>query len=78
DVFVFEDGFGNDVITDFNVRAVAEDIDLSGVSAITSFADLAANHMAQVGADVVITAGADTITVQGADLAKLDAEDFIF
>ncbi|MEZ5715020.1 MAG: calcium-binding protein [Paracoccaceae bacterium] len=40
DRFVFVDGHGNDTITDFEATNLAEKIDLSGVSAITSLADL--------------------------------------
>ena len=78
DDFIFADGFGNDVITDFNANSPGEDIDLSGVTGITDFTDLVNNHMAQVGGDVVITDGADTITLLGVDLGKLDVEDFLF
>lgn len=52
---------------------------LGGVTAITDFADLRDNHMAQVGADVVIDDGAGlTITLQDVDLGDLGARDFIF
>ncbi|PPB79364.1 hypothetical protein LV82_02972, partial [Albidovulum inexpectatum] len=54
-------------------------IDLSAVSAITNLADLMANHIAQVGADVVIDDQAgNTITLTGVNLANLDASDFVF
>ena len=45
DRFVFTDGFGNDTIKDF-AAANTEKIDLSGVSAITGFADLTHHHLA--------------------------------
>ncbi|MEP3845970.1 MAG: calcium-binding protein, partial [Paracoccaceae bacterium] len=78
DVFIFEDGFGKDTITDF-ATFNNEDIDLSAVSEIVDFADLAANHMTQVGSDVVIDDGTgNTITVQGFDLSDLQAGDFLF
>ena len=78
DTFVFADGFGKDVVTDFEALNNFEKIDLAGVSAITDFADLAANHLAQLGADAIITDGADTITLSGVDIADLDANDFLF
>ncbi|WAP69474.1 hypothetical protein [Jiella pelagia] len=78
DVFIFADGFGTDVVVDFNEFSSAEKIDLSAVTAITSFADLAANHLTQVGADAVITDGANTITLNGVLIADLDANDFLF
>ncbi|MEO1151823.1 MAG: calcium-binding protein, partial [Pseudomonadota bacterium] len=74
-----EDGFGNDVITDFDQDNAFEFIDLSGVTAITDFTDLADNHLMQVGMDTVIDDGAgNTITLIGVDIADLDASDFLF
>lgn len=79
DTFVFEDGFGNDIITDFAATSNPERIDLSGVSEFTDFADLQANHLSQSGADTIIDDGAgNTITLTGVDIADLDAIDFIF
>ncbi len=79
DVFVFTDGFGRDVITDFDVTAAAEKIDLSGLSAITNFADLAANHLSQAGGNAVIeTPGGHRITLLGVGTGELGADDFIF
>jgi len=78
DIFVFGNGFGTDVITDFEALNAAEKIDLSLVSGITTFADLQANHLSMVGADTVITDGGNTITLTGVNMADLDASDFIF
>ena len=79
DVFVFDGDFGNDRITDFNVANAYEHIDLSGVGAITAFADLLANHADQVGADTVINDGlGNTITLSGVSLSALTADDFVF
>lgn len=78
DVFVFEDGFGNDTINDFDALNDLEKIDLAGVTEITDFADLQANHLSQSGANVLITDGADTITLLNVNLADLGAEDFVF
>ncbi|WAP70033.1 calcium-binding protein [Jiella pelagia] len=78
DLFVFADGFGIDQIVDFDEFNNAEKIDLSAVTGITDFADLAANHLTQVGANVLITDGANTITLDNALIADLDAGDFIF
>ena len=82
DVFVFVDGFGSDTITDFDAFDDAEDIDLSGVAAITDFADLTnagSPHMTQVGADVVIDDfGGNTITVLNVTLGDMNAADFVF
>ncbi|MCG6902948.1 MAG: hypothetical protein LJE68_09730 [Rhodobacter sp.] len=82
DRFVFADGFGNDVITDFAATNNAEKIDLSGVTSITNFADLtnAGNpHMTQVGSDVVIDDFAgNTITLLNVSLGDLNGVDFVF
>ncbi|MAU96063.1 MAG: hypothetical protein CMP81_09275 [Fulvimarina sp.] len=78
DTFVFGNGFGRDVIVDFEATNPAEKIDLSAVGAIVSFADLSANHLTQVGANAVITDGANTITLNNVNIGSLDAGDFIF
>lgn len=79
DQFIFENGFGNDTITDFASLNNAERIDLSGVDAITDFTDLVDNHMSQVGADVLIEDGlGNSITLLGVTLSDLDAVDFVF
>ena len=79
DTFVFGDGFGDDIIKDFEADNDKEKIDLSDVTAITSFADLVADHMDQVGSDVVIDdLSGNTITLQDVLLSDLDNPDFIF
>ncbi|MEM6619532.1 MAG: hypothetical protein AAF631_09535 [Pseudomonadota bacterium] len=78
DTFIFADGWGADVVTDFNANAPAERIDLAAVTAITDFDDLARDHMVQVGQDVVITVGTDNIRLLEVSLGKLDESDFIF
>ena len=79
DTFVFADGFGRDVITDFDPNNLNERIDLSGVTGITDLNDLITNHMAQIGTNVVITDGSHTITIEGVSLASMsDGNDFLF
>lgn len=79
DTFVFANGFGADVITDFDATNDFEKIDLRGVSAITDLADLLGNHVAQIGSDVVIDDRAgNTITLTGVALGDLGAADFVF
>lgn len=68
DRFVFADGWGIDAITDFDELDV---IELTGVSAITSFADLVANHARDVGGTLQIYAGGHTITLSGYTLDDL-------
>lgn len=79
DTFVFADGDGNDVITDFDRPNDFEKIDLSALSNVTDFADLSANHLTQSGADAVIDDGVGTtITLLNITAANLAADDFIF
>lgn len=78
DDFIFNSGFGNDIITDFNEFNNKEDIDLSGVTQIKGWNDLNNNHMEQVGADVVITQGVNTITLLDVDIGDLGKGDFLF
>jgi Ca2+-binding RTX toxin-like protein len=84
DTFVFADGDGIDTIGDFDAFNGLERIDLSGVSAITSLADLnlgSASLGAATfdGADVVIdTGGSNSIRLVGVNISDLDASDFIF
>jgi len=70
---------GVDVIKDFSVANPAEFIDLSAVTAITSFTDLAGNHLStNLSGFAVITAGANTIIIENVSAASLTAGDFIF
>jgi hypothetical protein len=48
------------------------------VTGITDFADLAANHMNQVGAHVVIDDGTISITVENVLLGDMNNGDFLF
>ncbi|ORE88185.1 calcium-binding protein [Aurantimonas sp. 22II-16-19i] len=78
DVFAFGNGFGQDTITDFDATNDFEKIDLTNVTGITGFADLAANHLQQSGTDTLIVDGPNVITLAGVAIADLDAADFIF
>jgi Ca2+-binding RTX toxin-like protein len=80
DQFVFQDGFGTDVITDFDALNNYERIDLSGVAAITDLVDLTTNgHLSQVGADAVIDdLLGNTITLLNVNVADLGQFDFTF
>ncbi len=83
DTFVFAAAFGDDTISDF-APGNSEKIDLSGVAAITDFADLLAHHLVDSGGDAKIVAGANSILLDGVAFAKFgidlaySAEDFIF
>jgi hypothetical protein len=78
DVFVFAGAFGTDRIDDFATAAAGEIIDLTGVAAITDFADLLANHLTDTALGAVITAGTNTITLTAVQAASLSAGDFLF
>jgi Ca2+-binding RTX toxin-like protein len=79
DQFVFQNGFGRDVITDFEATNDFERIDLSNVSSITGFGDLSANHLRQQNANAVIDAlDGNVITLLGVSVRDLDAADFVF
>ncbi|KMW59840.1 Alkaline phosphatase [Candidatus Rhodobacter oscarellae] len=78
DVFIFFDGHGDDTILGFEANNDLEDINLSGITTITGFSDLHANHMSQQGADVVIDTGTGSIRLVGVSMADLDGADFIF
>jgi Ca2+-binding RTX toxin-like protein len=79
DVFVYSDGYGADVITDFSAGSSGiDEIDFSALSGIFSLADVL-SHAAQVGANVVMSfAAGATLTLQNVSLAALVASDFIF
>lgn len=75
DTFVF--GTGHDRVEDF---APGTDLIFLGpeCQGITSYADLVANHIAQVGADAVITdAAGNTLTIVNTALASLGETSFV-
>ncbi len=78
DTFVFLNGFGHDVIIGFSAKN-AEDIDLSGVSAITTFTDLVNNHLTTDGGTgfALIVAGANSILLQGITVTDFGAGHLI-
>jgi len=79
DTFIFSDGHGQDRIDDFEALNPFERIDLSDVSAISSFADLQANHLSQSGSYAVIdTGGGNAIALRNVAIADLGIDDFIF
>lgn len=80
DQFVFKTGDGKDKITDFAATGSIHDtLDLAGLASITSYTDLAKNHMHQVGSDVLIDGlNGDSILLKNLKLAALDKGDFLF
>ncbi len=85
DTFVFSDGFGHDTVVGFEASN-QEKIDLSGVTAITSFSDLVDNHLTTdpISGFAEIFVGSDTIVLNGITAAHIGtgqdyaAGDFIF
>jgi Ca2+-binding RTX toxin-like protein len=77
DTFAFNNGDGNDVITDFNPAAGGDIINLHGYS-VTTYAALQ-GLMTQSGSDVVITFDASNhLTLHGLLLNQLSSGDFFF
>jgi len=75
DVFIFFDAIGADRIMDFEDGS--DLIDLSQVSTIHSFADVA-GLIRQSGNHVVIDVGTDDIVIRNTVVADIDASDFVF
>jgi trimeric autotransporter adhesin len=79
DTFVFSTKGGRDTITDFDAIGTDHDVvDLQNLLNVTSFDDLWAGHIRQMGADVVIISdSADLLRLQNVMLADLDAQHFL-
>lgn len=76
DTFAFSKGSGHDLVMDF--ANGLDTIDLRGIDAIDSFADIQAAAK-QVSANVVMTfAGGETLTVANFSLAAMTQDDFMF
>ncbi|QHQ34314.1 hypothetical protein [Algicella marina] len=76
DQFIFEDGFGNDIITDF--RNNRELIDFSALTTVDEFSDLILFSQ-NGGADtLVIASGSDSVLLEGITVGQLSDADFIF
>jgi Ca2+-binding RTX toxin-like protein len=73
DIFVFSNGYGDDMIMDFEDSDI---IDLRGLTGVASYADLFDNHMFQMGDDVVIEVGSDTLTLKDVTLGELTVKHF--
>ena len=79
DRFIFENGFGQDTITDFDNVQSGEKIGLRDVSAITDFIDLSSDHLSQSGANTIISDGqGNTVTLLNISMSQLAEDDFIF
>ena len=77
DVFVFEDGSGRDVITDFDAAGGDDVIDLRRVTSVSTYADVIA-AASQVGDDTVVDlSGSDSLTLLGVNVEDLREEDIL-
>lgn len=77
DIFVFSRG--HDVVTDFDIDAAREKIDLSAAVGIRNWRDLARNHLEQLGDDATITdARGSIMTLEHVAPADLNRADFLF
>ncbi len=83
DMFFFADGFGTDTVFGFEA-ADGEKISLAGVTGITDFADLLANHLINAGGTARIVADANSILLDGVAFGDVgvglaySADDFVF
>ncbi|SEP09472.1 Regulatory P domain of the subtilisin-like proprotein convertase [Salinihabitans flavidus] len=83
DRFDFADGFGQDVVTDFQSND-AEVINLIGVTNITDFNDLLNNHLVNNGGTAQIVDGVNSILLNGVNFNQVgvgldySADDFLF
>ena len=74
DRFVFSDGYGFDVITDFTHQ---DTIDLRKLTDFTGYADLFDNKMTQYKGSTYIMVGDDTLALYDVKKAELTHSDFI-
>ncbi|MFC5069097.1 glycerophosphodiester phosphodiesterase family protein [Flaviflagellibacter deserti] len=78
DTFVFAQGFGHDVISDFATSGASADVLEFSIDIFADFAAAMASAV-QVGSDVVFTIDEDTtLTLDHTKLATLGADDFRF
>lgn len=78
DTFVFGPHDGVDTITDFQASAGGDVVLLSGITGVSSYADVL-SHLSQVGSDSVLNFGAgETLTFQHVSLSNLTSADFQF
>ena len=73
DRFVFEDGWGQDVVTDFDPNG--EKIDLMAVTGIASIADIAISDTAD---GALVEFGGNSILLLDVKASQLSGEDFFF
>ncbi len=78
DTFVFGPHDGVDTITDFQAAAGGDVVLLSGISGVSSYADVL-SHLSQVGSNSVLNFGVgETLTFQHVSSSNLTSADFQF
>ena len=78
DVFIFADGHGNDTIGDFDPLDPVERIDLTGVTALGSLADVISAATVQGAGLLIDTGGGDSLLLDLVAPGDLSADDFLF
>ena len=78
DTFVFGPHDGIDTITDFQAAAGGDVVLLSGISGVSSYADVL-SHLSQVGSNAVLSFGVgETLTFQNVSSSNSSSADFQF
>ena len=75
DRFVYADGYGADIITDFN-RTEGDVMDVTGVSGIFTFSDIQSRATVISGNTVIDFGGGNTLTLSG--VTSVQQSDFVF
>lgn len=74
DLFIFNSGFGQDIITDFNLT---EDRIQFDASVFDSYSDVIGNAYSS-GEDLVIEDGSNSILIENVSISEIEAASFIF
>lgn len=78
DLFIFEDGHGQDVILDFAATVDNEKLEFSALSTMNSYAEVMAVSVQQGDHVMINTGGGNSILLENVLLADLDVNDFVF
>lgn len=79
DEIVFEDNWGHDVISDFNIHEFADVLNFSSVEAIESYEDLLESHLEQTAVGVTVNDNlGNSVVLLGIDLGALSEDHFVF
>ena len=78
DTFIFGDGFGRDIIVDFEADVDKIDLADTNFDGWNDFFNGGDRYMQQEGADVVLHYYDDTIELESTQIADLSETDFLF